>query len=551
MIGGISNFANIFIPLAICLCHCRGFDWPEEESQASGAGNPPAFAVSALAPSDGLISVPVSSVITVNFSKSVNTTTLTYQAATAACAGNSLEMSPDDFVTCVGFAPPTWNATQRVLTMTPATALSQNTLYKVRIAATVAAAGGAPLSSSYTSAGFTTVGPVTLALIATNPSDAGTGVSLNTTLAVTFNTQMNTGTVIVNASAGSCTGTLQVSADNFASCAGWNSPVWTGPASQVTFSPSGPLSPGTVYKIKITTGVAGLGGEVLSAEVMTPTGFSTTISPPASPQVFSSNARNMIVWSAVAGASSYNIYFSTSPGVAVGTGTLISGVAAPYTHNGLTNGATYYYIVTGANGAIVGQPSSQVAATPVAFKRMFVTSTSYSGALGGIAGADTNCSTRASAASLPGQYRAYISDSTNDAVCRALGLSGKLSANCGLPVAPDLTAIGPYQNTGGQVINVSLDSLIYGKAPTTPTCTGGSPSLLNPVGFDESGTPAVTSPFTGTECGVQSGANCSDWSSSLLENALMGNAASTGSTWSSNGSVLSCLTGAPLYCVQY
>ena len=211
---------------------------------------------------------------------------------------------------------------------------------------------------------------------------------------------------------------------------------------------------------------------------------------------------------------------------------------------------TYYYIVTGVNGAVIGQASSEVSATPQAFKTIFVTSTSFGGNLGGITGADANCAARAAAVPLTGQFRAYLSDSTHDAVCRVMGLTGKLASNCGLPVPPDLTAIGPYQNRNGQVVNVNLDSLIYGKAPTTATCSGGGPSLLNPIGFDEFATPSSAQPFTGTECGVQLGANCTDWTSSLLANAQLGVANSNTSTWSSNGAILACLAGAPLYCVE-
>ena len=49
-----------------------------------------------------------------------------------------------------------------------------------------------------------------------------------------------------------------------------------------------------------------------------------------------------IEWSSAAGATSYNLYWSTSPGVTKATGTKISSVTSPYVHSGLTNGTTYY-----------------------------------------------------------------------------------------------------------------------------------------------------------------------------------------------------------------
>lgn len=51
-------------------------------------------------------------------------------------------------------------------------------------------------------------------------------------------------------------------------------------------------------------------------------------------------------------------------------------------------------------------------------KTVFVTSTVYSGDLGGLAGADAKCQARAMAAGLDGKYRAWLSDSTTSAASR-------------------------------------------------------------------------------------------------------------------------------------
>jgi parallel beta-helix repeat protein len=75
-----------------------------------------------------------------------------------------------------------------------------------------------------------------------------------------------------------------------------------------------------------------------------------------------------IEWNPVSGATSYNIYW-TDDIVSVGTpayGEKIAGVSSPYTHTGLTNGATYFYIVTSAKGGDESDKydASEVAATP-------------------------------------------------------------------------------------------------------------------------------------------------------------------------------------------
>jgi fibronectin type 3 domain-containing protein len=51
-------------------------------------------------------------------------------------------------------------------------------------------------------------------------------------------------------------------------------------------------------------------------------------------------------WDNVANASSYNIYYSDSPGVTKQNGTKIANVTNPYTIKGLKQGKVYYFVVT-------------------------------------------------------------------------------------------------------------------------------------------------------------------------------------------------------------
>lgn len=63
-------------------------------------------------------------------------------------------------------------------------------------------------------------------------------------------------------------------------------------------------------------------------------------------------------WSHVSGASSYTLYWSTTPGVTPATGTPIAGVSSPHVHGPLASGTTYYYVVTASNGSGEGPPSA-------------------------------------------------------------------------------------------------------------------------------------------------------------------------------------------------
>ncbi|AFM13184.1 Ig-like domain-containing protein [Turneriella parva] len=498
---------------------------------------------SMVSPSEGATGVSINTALIINFTHSVSTGTLTYNMAAGPCTG-SLQMSADGFVNCIAFPSHVFMVADTQLTITPTVALNYNTLYRVRITTALTGAGAEMLAGNFTSTGFTTDAPPALTVSLASPADGSTSVSPATTLNLAFNHAVAVGTVTFNNVAGPCTGSVQISPDGFSTCVGLNAPSWGGGNTILTLTPSSALNPGALYRVQVTTAVTGAVGNVLASDFVTPSGIGILISAPASLNVFSSNSQNMLVWPTVSGATSYNVYFSTSAGVTIGTGTLIAGVTAPYTHTGLANGTAYYYIVAGANGGNIGTASSQTSATPVVSKTIFVTSTNYTGALGGLTGADATCMTRAAAASLPGNFRAYLSTSADDAICRLLGLSGKLGANCGLPIAPNLSAIGPYVNRNSVQVAASLQSFV-------------SNTLTAAVGFEESGASAGSvTPFTGTANGVQSGANCSDWTdNAVISIGVVGSATSMGASWSSNGNGACALLGllpiSPIYCVAY
>ncbi|MGA8849027.1 MAG: fibronectin type III domain-containing protein [Dehalococcoidia bacterium] len=99
-----------------------------------------------------------------------------------------------------------------------------------------------------------------------------------------------------------------------------------------------------------TSASGGGGGGIPSA----PTGVTAT----------AGDGRATISWSSVTGATSYNIYWSTTSGVTKTRGTKITGATSPYSHTGLTNGMTYYYLVTAVNSKGESSESRQVSATP-------------------------------------------------------------------------------------------------------------------------------------------------------------------------------------------
>ncbi len=71
-----------------------------------------------------------------------------------------------------------------------------------------------------------------------------------------------------------------------------------------------------------------------------------------------------ISWRPIDGATTYNLYWGTASGVTPASGNRIQNVTSPYVHAGLTNGATYYYILTAANTEGETLPSAEVYVTP-------------------------------------------------------------------------------------------------------------------------------------------------------------------------------------------
>ncbi len=85
---------------------------------------------------------------------------------------------------------------------------------------------------------------------------------------------------------------------------------------------------------------------------------------PLNIRVIPGDQKNIISWSGVIGAQSYNIYWANTSGVSLVTGTKIAAVFPGYTHNGLSNETAYYYIITAENASGESPPSVEVFANP-------------------------------------------------------------------------------------------------------------------------------------------------------------------------------------------
>src|SRR5262249_43131182 len=107
---------------------------------------------------------------------------------------------------------------------------------------------------------------------------AGSAPLASTTIAVTFNKAVNPATVTGQTAAGACSGSIQVSLDDFASCVAFSAAAaaMSGGDTVATFTPAPGLLVHRSYKIRVTTAVTEAGGAALPATFTTASSFTTT-----------------------------------------------------------------------------------------------------------------------------------------------------------------------------------------------------------------------------------------------------------------------------------
>ncbi len=175
-----------------------------------------------------------------------------------------------------------------------------------------------------------------------------------------------------------------------------------GSSSTPNFTNTGLTNGTTYYYVVSAVNTAGESGNSNEASA-TP-----NLSIPSAPTGVSATAGNgqvVVSWSASSGAASYNVKQSTTAG---GPYTTVgSPTATTFTATGLTNGTTYYYVVTAVNGAGESGNSAQVSATPQNALQLILNPSFESGAANWTAtsGVITNSTSKPART---GSYKAWL-----------------------------------------------------------------------------------------------------------------------------------------------
>ena len=122
------------------------------------------------------------------------------------------------------------------------------------------------------------------AVTATSPADGAVNVSQVSPISISFNKTMDTATLFA-ATDGSCTGTLQVSADGFNTCVPMiaATPVFSSGNTIAALSPATVLTGRAVYKIRVSTLARDTEGYYLPAQYASISGF--TVEPDLRPPI--------------------------------------------------------------------------------------------------------------------------------------------------------------------------------------------------------------------------------------------------------------------------
>lgn len=167
--------------------------------------------------------------------------------------------------------------------------------------------------------------------------------------------------------------------------------------------------------------------------------------------------------------------------------------------------------------------------TCVLAKRVFVTSTTYTGNMGGLAGADAACNARAQAAGLPGTYVAWLSTTG----------AGGVNAIDRLGTWPGAYALlDGFRVAGSRAqLTGSIDSAIY------RTEFNVQRPLTTPQREVFTGTDSTGRGEVGFTCGnwLQSGTTLS---------AVVGDHLSASSQWTLDSTSGSCALARPIYCFE-
>jgi hypothetical protein len=217
---------------------------------------------------------------------------------------------------------------------------------------------------------------------AVSPTDNSTSVAVNSTVALTFSEKISTSTISTNTSDTSCSGSFQLSSDNFTSCVKMSAaPTASNDNQTFTATPADNLSTSTSYKLQATTTVKDPAGNALAAAYTT-NGFTTASTSSSSSSGSGTIQGSVISYSGSSALSGVGVSYALSGTTVDNTTTDSSG---DFTKSSLATGT---YTLSYSNSGYVDETQSATLSTDnqtltVAKLKMLSTSCASTGTVSG------------------------------------------------------------------------------------------------------------------------------------------------------------------------
>ena len=228
----------------------------------------------------------------------------------------------------------------------------------------------------------TTADTTSPTITSVSPVDNTSSVAVNSTVALTFSEKISTSTISTNTSDTSCSGSLQLSSDNFTSCVKMSAaPTASNDNQTFTSTPADNLSTSTTYKLQATTSVKDPAGNAL-ATAYTTNGFTTASSSSSSSSGSGTIQGSVISYSGSSALSGVGVSYALSGTTVDNTTTDSSG---DFTKSSLATGT---YTLSYSNSGYVDETQSATLASDnqtltVAKLKMLSTSCASTGTISG------------------------------------------------------------------------------------------------------------------------------------------------------------------------
>ena len=228
----------------------------------------------------------------------------------------------------------------------------------------------------------TTADTTSPTITSVSPVDNTSSVAVNSTVALTFSEKMSTSTISTNTSDTTCSGSLQLSSDNFTTCVKMSAaPTASNDNQTFTSTPADNLSTSTTYKLQATTSVKDPAGNAL-ATAYTTNGFTTASTSSSSSSGSGTIQGSVISYSGSSAMSGVSVSYALS-GTTVDNATTDS--SGDFTKSSLATGT---YTLSYSNSGYVDETQSATLASDnqtltVAKLKMLSTSCASTGTISG------------------------------------------------------------------------------------------------------------------------------------------------------------------------